>query len=77
MLSQTPGLLRSERRIHSWFKFYRCQKHYLICDVCEDTITVLCLLHTSMDVPGRLLELEPALREEIETLHQALREKDS
>jgi hypothetical protein len=44
----------------------------LICDVRPDTVTVLTVMHTSMDVPARLAELEPRLLVEASLLRGRL-----
>ncbi|HEY4260880.1 MAG TPA: hypothetical protein VGM98_12000 [Schlesneria sp.] len=36
-------------------------KHFLVCDYHSETVIVLTVVHTSMDLPSRLQELEPRL----------------
>jgi plasmid stabilization system protein ParE len=72
LLKSSPSLLRDQPELHSWFKFYRCKKHFLVCDQQASDIYVLTLIHTSMDLPTRLLELEPSLTMEVEVLHRKL-----
>lgn len=74
LLKSNPLLLRDQPELHSWFKFYRCKKHFLVCDQQAGDIYVLTLIHTSMDVPTRLLELEPSLSMEVELLHRKLQQ---
>ena len=72
LLKSSPSLLRDQPELHSWFKFYRCKKHFLVCDQQAGGIYVLTLIHTSMDIPTRLLELEPSLTMEVALLHRKL-----
>jgi hypothetical protein len=51
---------------------YRVKKHLLVCDIQTTAIFVLTVLNASMDIPERLLELEPTLKLEVEMLHQQL-----
>jgi plasmid stabilization system protein ParE len=74
LLKSSPSLLRDQPGLHSWFKFYRCKKHFLVCDQQAGDIYVLALIHTSMDIPTRLLELEPSLTMEVEVLHRKLQQ---
>lgn len=74
LLKSSPSLLRDQPELHSWFKFYRCKKHILVCDQQAGDIYVLTLIHTSMDIPTRLLELEPSLSMEVELLHRKLQQ---
>lgn len=74
LLKSNPALLRDQPELHSWFKFYRCKKHFLVCDHQTADIYVLALIPTSMDIPARLLELEPSLNMEVEVLHRRLQQ---
>ncbi len=74
LLKSSPALLRDQPELHPWFKFYRCKQHFLVCDQQEGDIYVLALIHTSMDLPARLLELEPTLTMEVEVLHRKLQQ---
>ena len=71
--TEKPELLRSEPDFHAWLRFYRVEKHLMICDY-EDSgrIIILTLVHASMDVASRLTELEPTLMAETELLHKKL-----
>ena len=74
LLKSSPSLLRDQPKLHSWFKFYRCKRRFLVCDQQAGDIYVLTLIHTSMDIPTRLLELEPSLSMEVELLHRKLQQ---
>ncbi len=74
LLKSSPSLLRDQPELHSWFKFYRCKEHFLVCDQQASDIYLLTLIHTSMDIPTRLLELEPSLTMEVELLHRKLQQ---
>jgi hypothetical protein len=52
-------------------QWYRVNQHYLICTVIEPVIYVVTIQHGSMDIPSRLLELEPTLQREVEIMHAA------
>ena len=71
-LSDNPEILREEPNLHDYLYFYRVSKHLLVCDVQRDAIYVLTVIHASMDIPERLIELEPTLNLEIEMLQQQL-----
>jgi toxin ParE1/3/4 len=72
-LSDNSGILREEPNLHETLFFYRVNKHLLVCDIQPDAIFVLTVMHTSMDIPERLTELEPTLKLEVEMLHQQLK----
>ena len=68
-LKENPELLREEQPFHASLKFYRIEKHVLVCETgVRGKIIVLTLLHGSMDIPARLAELEPALVMEVAVL---------
>ena len=71
-LCENPGILRLEPDFSPGLYFYRVKKHVLVCDYQGDTVIVLTLIHTSMDLPARLLELEPRLTAESQVLHARL-----
>ncbi len=73
-LRKNAELLRAEPELHSWLKFYRCQEHLFVCDLQFDAIFVLTVIHASMDIPSRLVELEPTLKTEVNLLHEKLRQ---
>ncbi len=75
---ENPGILRLEPNFAPGLYFYRVRKHFLVCDVrgqsaARQTVTVLTVIHTSMDLPTRLAELEPRLVAEAEMLREKLR----
>jgi len=72
-LREDPGILRLEPAFAPGLYFYRVRKHLLVCDVAGKSITVLTVIHTSMDIPTRLAELEPRLVAEGQFLHEKLR----
>jgi plasmid stabilization system protein ParE len=69
MLAASPDLLRDIPELSGALKWYRVNQHYLICVVIEPVIYVVTIQHGSMDIPNRLLELEPTLQREVEILH--------
>ncbi len=74
-LKEQPDILRLEPDIATNLFFYRVRKHVLVCDLRGKTITVLTVVHTSMDLPARLLELEPRIVPECEFLQNKLQRK--
>jgi len=73
-IAENPDLLRDEPRFNQSLKFYRVEQHLLVCETgIEGKIIILTLLHSSMDVPSRLAELEPNLSIETEMLLVQLR----
>lgn len=71
-LQNFPGLLRSIPKVSEHFDFYRVREHFLVCVRRGDDLYVLTVVHTSMDLPSRILELEPTLLREAELLCRAL-----
>ena len=71
-ISDNPVLLGEEPSLHEYLCFYRANKHLLVCDVQPTTIFVLTVLNANMDIPDRLIQLEPTLKLEVEMLHQQL-----
>jgi plasmid stabilization system protein ParE len=69
-LKEDPDILRLEPDLAPGLYFYRVRKHLLVCDYTGDTIIVLTVIHTSMDIPARLAELEPRLVAEVRLLRQ-------
>jgi len=76
LLASNPEVLRHELEFASNLVFYRVRKHYLVCDVRGKNVYVLTVIHTSMDIPTRLAELEPQLLAEVEFLHARLRPRN-
>ena len=71
-LRVSPNLLRLEPDLIPGLYFYRVQKHFLVCDFRDKTVNVLTVIHTSMDLPARLMELEPCLIAEAQILQGRL-----
>lgn len=71
-LRESPAILRLEPEFSPGLWFYRVQKHVLACDWQDDHILVLTVMHTSMDLPARLQELEPRSMAEVAWFHQKL-----
>lgn len=76
-LKTNPDLLWPEPDFHLALTFYRINKHLLVCDARPESIILLTVVHSSMDVPTRLAELQPTLIAEVELLHRRLRAKKS
>lgn len=73
-LSENPDILRHEPGFIADLYFYRVKKHFLVCEYQNESVIVLTVIHTAMDLPGRLSELEPRLVAEAELLKATLRE---
>ncbi len=72
LLQENSALLRAEEDLHPELRFYRVNKHLLVCDVQQNTIFLLAVIHASRDIPSRLAEMQPSLTMEVELLHQKL-----
>ncbi|MFN5901168.1 MAG: type II toxin-antitoxin system RelE/ParE family toxin [Planctomyces sp.] len=71
-LSQSPQLLQDDRVGIPGLSFYRIRRHVLVCDYRDNSVIVLTVIHTSMDLPARLLELESRLLTEAQILRARL-----
>lgn len=71
-LRANPELMRPAPEIIPGLCFYRVNKHVLVLDYRDDLIIVLTVIHTSMDLPARLLELAPQLAAEAQILREKL-----
>ncbi len=71
-LQENPDILRLEPDFAPGLFFYRVKRHFLVCDYRDDLLIVLTVIHTSMDLPARLLELEPRLAAESQLLRSRL-----
>ena len=69
LLQENEGLLKPNKNISSRFVVYPAQRHYLICDIIKDSICVLTIQHTSMNLLERLKKLEPTLDDEVKILY--------
>jgi toxin ParE1/3/4 len=74
-IRQNPEILRLDQEFSESLYFYRVAKHLLVCDLYESHVIVLAVIHTSMDIPVRLRELEPLLAEEVAMLRATARRK--
>ena len=73
-IAAQPDLLHVEEPFHETLRFYRIEKHLLVCETgVTGKIIILTVLHASMDIPSRLAELEPSLVLEAELLLKRLR----
>jgi len=70
-----PDLLVFDAEISPDLGFLQVNKHVLICTHTIDKVIVLTVLHTSMDLPTRLFELEPQLKMEAVILRQSLKDR--
>jgi toxin ParE1/3/4 len=70
-LRENPSLLRVKRDFSNHSLFYRVARHFLVCSVIEDNVYLVTVKHGSLDLPNRLAELEPTLKEETDLLHKA------
>lgn len=75
-LQENSSLLRAEEDLHAELRFYRVNKHLLVCDVQQNTIFLLTVIHASRDIPSRLAEMQPSLTLEVDLLHEQLRKRN-
>jgi plasmid stabilization system protein ParE len=73
-LKDRPDLAHPEMDLHSALRFYRVNKHLLVCDVEADAVLLLTVIHASRDITSRLAEMEPTLAAEVEMLHAKLKQ---
>ncbi len=71
-IEQQPNLLRPLPDLPPSLVFYRVSRHFFVCDLQKHSVVVLTVIHGSMDIPNRLADLLPTLREEVELLHKQL-----
>lgn len=76
-LREKPEILRLEPDFAPGLYFYRVKKHFLVCDYQDDLVIILTVIHTSMDLPTRLQEMEPRLAVESQLLRAKLRSSPS
>ncbi|MFN0052782.1 MAG: type II toxin-antitoxin system RelE/ParE family toxin [Planctomycetales bacterium] len=76
-LQESPEILRLELDFAPGLYFYRVNRHILVCDFQEESVLVLTVIHSSMDLPVRLQELEPRLVAEVKILRAKLHEDPS
>ncbi len=74
IIKSNPSILKINHNISSRFRVYFVEKHCLICEIVGDTVFVLTIRHTSMNLLERLKRLEPTLEEEVKSLSKKLRE---
>lgn len=72
LLRVSPDLLRSRPEFSDRLRFYRVERHWLVCDVIDGSIFVLTVRHGAMDLPSRLAELEPLLAQEAELMYRRI-----
>jgi toxin ParE1/3/4 len=70
-LRESPGLLRTKPEFSRHLRFYRVERHFLVCSLLENNIYLLAVRHGSLDLPSRFAELEPTLLHEVDLLHKA------
>ena len=74
-IEENPQILRLEPAFAPGLYFYRVKKHVIVCDFHDEAVTVLTVIHTSMDLPARLLELERRLAAEVRILQDKRQRK--
>jgi len=72
LIRENPGVLVSGEGLPEELRFHRVNKHLLVCDVRNESVVVLTVIHASMDIPNRLAELVPQLSAEVALLHKRL-----
>ena len=69
-LKEHPDLLRDIPQFSGHLKFYRVERHFLVCSLVGENIYVLTVKHGAMNLPETIGELEPQLAREAEILHE-------
>lgn len=72
LLQNNVGLLKVNKKISSRFIAYPVQKHILICDIINDTVCILTVRHSSMNLMERIKKLQPTLDEEAKALFRRI-----
>jgi len=72
LIREDPGILRPLDGMPAQLRYYRVNKHFLVCDVVPESVIVLTVVHGSMDLPNRLGELVPQLAAEVAMLRDQL-----
>ncbi len=72
-LAEHPGMLRSKDGVSKFFSFYPAGKHYLVCTRIKAVVLVLAIKHSHIDLPERLLTLEPILEREAALLYETVK----
>lgn len=70
-LKSNPELLRDIPAISEHLKFYRVERHFLVCSLIKENVYVLTVKHGAIDLPERIGEFEPQLLQEASILHEA------
>jgi len=73
-VQESPELPRSEQDLHPDLRFYRVNKHVLVCDVQPKAIFLLTVIHATRDIPTRLAEIAATLAPEVQLLHDTLQQ---
>lgn len=71
LLRKDPSLLKAKPDVSPSLCFYRVRQHFLVCAAFEKSVFVLTVKHGAMDLPSRIAEIEPQLRQEADMLYQA------
>lgn len=71
-LRDKPSLLKSKADVSPYFSVYRVRQHFLVGVIVDRNVYILAVRHGMMDLPNRLVELEPQLLVEAELLHRSL-----
>ena len=74
-IQEDSELLRAESDLHPDLRFYRVNKHLLVCDVQPKAIFLLTVIHASRNIPSRLAEMQPPLAAEVELLRKQIGKK--
>ena len=73
LIQCNPDLLQHVEGFPDSLLFYRVKKHVLVFYRQDNIVVLVTVIHSSMDIPSRLAELEPMLLLEIEILLQKLK----
>jgi toxin ParE1/3/4 len=74
-IRQSPGILQSIPEISRNLKFYQTRNHLLVFAAMGSNYYLVTIKHLKMDILGRIAELEPTLKDEIQILHARLKKR--
>ena len=72
LIREDPVYFVRSRACWRRLRFYRVNKHFVVCDVAPESIVALTVIHGSMDLPNRLGEFVPQLAAEVAILRDQL-----
>ena len=75
LIQESPSILIDHEDFNSSLSFYSIKKHLLVFDQSGNSIILLCVFHSSMDIVKRLKKLQSSLSKEVELLSLKLKKQ--